>query len=177
MAATPAIARVCTVSLLVACASPSAHVPKDFELDEGWPAASSPTPVQVRAADVSPRELETALAGTSFVIDLRTYTQALADRVGEALASQGVALAPGAPRSLELEVVYARILPGAGNMHCLIDYTVRAGDGYVHGLQARAFSIDAGKACNAALSEAAASCLRDPQVLAYLAAPISAGSP
>ena len=176
MAAASAIARVCFVSMLVACAAPSAHVPSDFGLEGGWPAASSPTPVQVRAADVWARELETALAGTSFVIDLRVYTRALADRVGEALASQRIALDPGAPKSLELEVVYARILPGAGNTHCLIDYTVRAGDGYVHGHQARAFSTDTAKACNAALSEAAATC-RDPKVLAYLAAPISPGSP
>jgi len=55
--------------------------------------------------------------------------------------------------------------------HCVIDFTMRAGNGYVRGHQARDMSgLSSKRACNAALSEAAAASLRDPRVQEYLAA-------
>lgn len=144
------------------------HRPKDFELDEPWPALAVSGPVDVRAGDALPGMRSIALAGQTFTLDLSEYTDALVERVAEALAAQGTPPRDGAGKSVELEVVYANILPGAGPSHCVVDFTLRTANGYVRGLQARAVSYDPQKACNAALSKAALACLRDDGLQAYL---------
>ena len=82
--------------------------------------------------------------------------------------ARGVAVEPEAPTAIEIEVVYANILPQMQN-HCVVDFTVRAGNGYVRGHQARDKSGNPQKACNAALSRAVFELLADEQVQRYLA--------
>ena len=101
-------------------------------------------------------------------VDLQEYSGALAHRVREALSSQGAALAPEAPTVVAVEVVYVNILPQMRN-HCVVDFTVRAGNGYVRGHQARDKSGNPKKACDAALSRAALELLADEQLQSYLA--------
>jgi hypothetical protein len=108
------------------------------------------------------------LPGRKMTVDLQEHTEALVERVRAALADQGVTVAPEAPITMELEVVYVNILPQM-RFHCLVDFTVRAGNGYVRGHQARDKSGNAEKACNAALSRAAFELLADEQVQRYLA--------
>ena len=89
-------------------------------------------------------------------------------RVRAALEKQGVAVESGAPTAVEIEVVYANILPQM-RYHCVVDFTVRAGNGYVRGHQARDKSGNPKKACNAALSRAAFELLADELLQRYLA--------
>jgi hypothetical protein len=145
------------------------HTPKSFELDEPWPSLTASEPVAVRLGDAPSGKRTIKLAGQSMTLDLREYTRALVERVEAALTAQGVAVASGATKNIELEVTHANILPGAGNNHCVVDFTVRTSGGYVKGLQARAESMDPQKACNAALSRAALTCVSDAQFRAYLA--------
>ena len=144
------------------------HTPKDFGLDEPWPTVKSVGPVEVRAGNAAAGRFEIKLPGRSMTVDLQEYTEALVHRVRAALTEQGIAVEAGAPTAVEIEVVYANILPQM-RFHCVVDFTVRAGDGYVRGHQARAKSGSPQKACNAALSEAALEVLADQLLQRYLA--------
>jgi hypothetical protein len=143
------------------------YQPKDFDLDEPWPPLTSTGPVAVRVVEAPLQEQSLALPGETLKFELRDYTRALADRIEEALETQGIAVEPGAGKVIEVEVVYADILTH-GRSHCIVDVTLRTADGYVRGHQARAKSGFVKKACNAALSKAALACLSDPQLRAYL---------
>ncbi len=144
------------------------HTPKDYKLDESWPTVKTSGPVAVRSGNAVAGRFTIDLPGRSMTVDLREYTEALVHRVRAALAKQGVAVEPGAPTAVEIEVVYANILPQM-RYHCVVDFTVRAGNGYVRGHQARDKSGNPKKACNAALSRAAFELLADEQLQRYLA--------
>ncbi len=144
------------------------HTPKDYKIKDTWPTVRASGPVEVRSGNARSGRFEIELAGQSMSIDLQEYTEALAQRVRAALADQGVAVETGPRTAFELEVVYANILPQIRN-HCVVDFTVRADNGYVRGHQARAKSGDAKKACNAALSEAALEMLADEILQRYMA--------
>ena len=145
-----------------------AHTPKDYELDEVWPIVKTSGPLTVRSGNAPTERFTIKLAGQSMTVDLQEYSEALAHRVREALSSQGAALTPEAPTVVEVEVVYVNILPQMRN-HCVVDFTVRAGNGYVRGHQARDKSGNPKKACDAALSRAALELLADEQLQSYLA--------
>jgi len=144
------------------------HTPKDYELDESWPTVKTSGPVAVRSGNAPAGRFTIDLAGQSMSVDLQEYTEALVHRVQAALSGQGVVVEPEAPTAIEIEVVYANILPQMRN-HCVVDFTVRAGNGYVRGHQARDQSGNPQKACNAALSRAAFELLADEQLQRYLA--------
>ena len=146
------------------------HTPKDHEFDEPWPTVKTSRPVAVRSGNAVAGRFTIDLPGRSMTVDLREYTEALVQRVRAALANQGVAVEPGAPTAIEIEVVYANILPQM-RYHCVVDFTVRAGNGYVRGHQARDKSGNPKKACNAALSRAAFELLADELLQQYLAGP------
>ena len=148
------------------------HTPKDFELEAAWPAVDVQGGVSVQSGTAEAGKFTIDLAGANMTVDRQEYTDALVARVVAVLAQQGATLEGDVQKSLELLVVYVNILPGAGRFHCVIDFTVRAGDGYVRGHQARANSMSIDRACNAALSEAALACLSDPQLQEYLASPV-----
>jgi hypothetical protein len=144
------------------------HTPKDYELNEPWPTVRSSGPVAVRSGNAPEGRFTIKLAGQSMTVDLQEYTDALVQRVQEALSEQGVAVEPNAATAIEIEVVYANILPQM-RAQCVVDFTVRAGSGYVRGHQARHHSGNPQKACNAALSRAAFVLLADEQLQRYLA--------
>jgi hypothetical protein len=144
------------------------HTPKDFELDQPWPTVKAKRPVEVRNGNAVAGRFEIALPGRSMTVDLQEYTESLADRVRAELTRQGVSIETGAPTTVEIEVVYVNILPQM-RFHCVVDFTLRAGNGYVRGHQARAKSGNPQKACNAALSEAAVKLLADGLLQDYLA--------
>jgi hypothetical protein len=146
------------------------HTPKDYELDDSWPTVKTSGPVAVSSGNAAAGRFTIDLPGRSMTVDLREYTEALVQRVRAALANQGVAVEPGAPTVVEIEVVYANILPQM-RYHCVVDFTVRAGNGYVRGHQARDKSGNPKKACNAALSRAAVELLADELLQQYLAGP------
>ena len=145
-----------------------AHTPKDFELDEPWPTVKTSGPVAVRSGNAAAGRFEIKLPGRSMTVDLREYTEALVQRVRVALAEQEIAVEAGAPTAVEIEVIYVNILPQM-RFHCVVDFTVRAGNSYVRGHQARAKSGNPKKACNAALSHAAFEMLADDLLQRYLA--------
>ena len=147
-----------------------AHTPKDYELDDSWPTVRTNGPVAVRSGNAAAGRFTIELPGRSMTVDLQEYTEALVHRVRAALAEQGVAVEPGAPTAIEIEVVYTNILPQM-RYHCVVDFTVRAGNGYVRGHQARDKSVNPQKACNAALSRAAFELLADELLQQYLAGP------
>ena len=144
------------------------HTPKNFGLEEPWPATNARGPVDVRSGDAAAGRFEITLPGRSMTVDLQEYTEALVSRVRAALTEQGVAIQAEAPIAVEIEVVYANILPQM-RFHCVVDFTVRAGNGYVRGHQARAKSGQPKKACDAALSQAALEMLGDESLQRYLA--------
>jgi len=156
------------LALIVGCATIH-HTPSDFELEGDRPVVNASGSVSVEAADLPSQKFSIDLPGQTLTVDLREHTDAIVDRVRAALLAQGVRLEPQASKSLEIEAVYTNILPGAGRFHCVVDFTVRAGNGYVRGHQARDESYDARKACNAALSRAAFECLSDREIRDYLA--------
>ena len=144
------------------------HTPKDFKLEEPWPTLRASGPVAVHSGDAVAGRFEIKLAGASMTVDLQEYSEALVDRVRTALTSQGITVEEGAPTTVEIEVIYTNILPQMRN-HCVVDFSVRAGNGYVRGHQARANSGNPQKACNAALSQAAFVLLADEVIQEYLA--------
>ena len=151
----------------VGCATIN-HTPKDYDLAESWPTVRTSGPVAVRGGNAPAGRFTIDLAGQSMTVDLQEYTEALVQRVQEALSGQGGAVEPDAATAIEIEVVYANILPQM-RYHCVVDFTVRAGNGYVRGHQARDKSGNPQKACNAALSRAAFELLADEQLQRYLA--------
>jgi hypothetical protein len=146
------------------------HTPKDYELDDSWPTVKTSGPVAVSSGNAVAGRFTIDLPGRSMTVDLQEYTEALMHRVRSALAEQGIAVESGAPTAIEIEVVYANILPQM-RYHCVVDFTVRAGNGYVRGHQARDKSGNPKKACNAALSRAAFELLADELLQQYLAGP------
>jgi len=145
--------------------------PKPFELEDAWPRIATAGDVAVRAGAAPSGRHVLKVSGSSFTVDYAEFTASLVARTRQALNEQGAELSEAAQRSIEVEVVYVSILPGAGRFHCVIDFTLRTGDGYVRGLQARANSWRTDNACNAALSESALVALRDGHVASYLARP------
>jgi len=145
-----------------------AHTPKDYGLDEAWPTGKTSGAADVRSGNAAAGRFTIDLPGQAMTLDLQEYTEAIVNRVRAALAAQGVAVEPDAPTAVEIEVVYANILPTM-QYHCVVDFTVRAGNGYVRGHQARDTSGNPQKACNAALSRAAFELLADDQLQLYLA--------
>lgn len=156
------------LALLSAGCSTIAHTPKDYELEEAWPTVPTSAPVTVRSTSTPTERFTIKLAGQSMSVDLQEYSDALVQRVRDALSSQGATLAPDAPAVIEVEVVYVNILPQMRN-HCVVDFTVRTGSGYVRGHQARHESSNPQKACDAALSRAAFELLADKKIQSYLA--------
>jgi len=75
---------------------------------------------------------------------------------------------PEASITLEVSVVYVNVLPQR-TYYCVVDVTVRAGNGYVRGHQSRDKSGNPQKACNAAHSREAFRLLSDPLLQSYLA--------
>jgi hypothetical protein len=147
------------------------HTPKDYKLDEPWPTVKTSGPVAVRSGNAAAGRFAIDLPMRSMTVDLREYTEALVHRVRAALVKQGVAVEPGAPTAIEIEVVYVNILEQM-RYHCVVDFTVRAANGYVRGHQARDESgTNPPKACNAALSRAAFELLNDEVLQRYLAGP------
>lgn len=167
MRAPHGLALVLVLHLGTGCATIQ-HTPKDYDLGEPWPGVTASGPVSVRTGNAPAGRFTIDLPGQSMTIDLQEYTEALAQRVRKALSEQGVATEPEAARVIEVEVVYANILPQM-RFHCVVDFTVRTGDGYVRGRQARDKSGNPQKACNAALSRAAFELLGDERVRRYLA--------
>ena len=74
---------------------------------------------------------------------------------------------PGAERYIEIRVVRVSLQPTM-TFDCVIDFNRWLGEGRVRGLQSRANSWNFQNACNAALSQAAADTLNDPDTHAYL---------
>ena len=147
------------------------HKPEEFDLEESWPRVTASGPIAVRAGPAPAGWRSVELPVQVFKLDLQDYTRSLVQRVEEALASQNIAIQSGAQSWIEFEVVYAAILRGENAFHCVIDFTVRTGNGYVFGHQAREESPMIGKACDAALSRAAYVSLNDSNVRTYLAPP------
>lgn len=144
--------------------------PKDFELEEPWPRLTANGSVAVTAGQARAGLFTIELPAQKLSLDLTELADSLAERVRRALRAQGISIRPDGSKTLELEVVYTNVLPGSGRFHCVVDFTVRAGSGYVRGHQAREASYDPKKACNAALSRAALELLADPRIQDYLAA-------
>ncbi len=165
------LASLAVLAASVGCASTLDHKPEEFDLEESWPRVTASAPIAVRAGPAPAGWRSVRLPALVFRLDLQDYTRSLVRRVEEALASQNVAIQSGAQSWMELEVVYATILRGENKFHCVIDFTVRTGNGYVFGHQARERSWRADKACDAALSRAAYAALNDSSVLTYLAVP------
>ncbi len=146
------------------------HKPEEFDLEESWPRVTASGPIAVSAGPAPAGWRSVELPVQVFKLDLQDYTRSLVQRVEEALASQNVAIQSGAQSWIELEVVYVAILLGEHAFHyCVIDFTVRTGNGYVFGHQARERSWQTDKACDAALSRAAYVSLNDSSVRSYLA--------
>jgi hypothetical protein len=159
------------LSASLGCAFTFEHRPEEFDLDEPWPRLTAGEPIAVRAGPAPAGWRSIELPALVFKLDLQVYTHSLVRRVEQALVSQNVATRSDSQRWMELDVVYATILRGGGDGYdCVVDFTVRTGDGYVFGHQARERSVFIEKACNAALSRAAYVALNDPNVRAYLGA-------
>jgi len=62
------------------------HTPKDFELNEPWPKVKAVGPVDVHAGSASTERFLIRLAGQSMTISLQENTEALVQRVQEALS-------------------------------------------------------------------------------------------
>jgi len=142
--------------------------PKELSLDEPPPAVGASGSVSVVAGPAAPGLFTIELAGQKVTLDRVELTEALVERVEALLRDQGASIAQDGTKTLELEVVYTNILPGGRN-HCVVDVTVRTGNGYARGHQARETSADPTKACRAALSRAAYEILLDREVRDYLA--------
>ena len=154
------------------CAYTVEHVPRPYELGDPWPRVAASAPVQMRVG-ASPSGWQAIdLPAQVFRLDLREYNQSLVGQIEAVLADQDVKLDPQAERWLEIDVVHASILRGGENrFHCVIDFTVRTGDGYVFGHQTRGRSLFPERACNAALSMSAYVTLTDPRVRSHLEQP------
>jgi hypothetical protein len=165
------LASLAVLAASVGCALTLDHKPEEFDLEESWPRVTASGPIAVRAGPAPAGRRSVELPALVFKLDLQDYTRSLVQRVEEALASQSVAIQSGAQRWIELEVVYANILHDGDRFHCVIDFTVRTGNGYVFGHQVRERNSWVDRACNAALSRAAYVSLNDWSVRTYLAAP------
>ena len=163
----------------VCCVLSVEHQPGEFDLEETWPRIAASEPIAVRAGPAPAGWRSVEFPAQVFKLDLQDYTRSLVRRVEEALASQNVTLQSRARRWMEFEVVYASILRSEGGFHCVIDFTVRTGNGYVFGHQAREGSPVIDKACDAALSRAAYVSLSDSNVRTYLSrtGKLSGGDP
>jgi hypothetical protein len=152
------------------CSTTLDHTPSAFDLEDPPPRFASAGPVSIQSAIARPQRFEIVLPVQSMTVSMQEYTDALVERIIRLLEDQGAAVVADSEPSAEVEVVYVNILPGAGSFQCVVDFTVRTGDGYVRGHQARHQSWSAEKACNAALSRAAYVFLSDVELMRRLTA-------
>jgi hypothetical protein len=125
--------------------------------------------VDVRAGEAQGKGRVTSVTPFDVELDYVEFTGAAVNQLRAELARQGVATADGAPKSLEIVVMYVDVLRTVGSFSCLVDYRVTTGDGTVRGLQARRASWNYKQACREAIGEVAAETLGDPVVARYLA--------
>lgn len=92
---------------------------------------------------------------------------AIITRLAEQLRDRGVRTEPGADLLLEIQVVRISVHPKP-QFTCVIDFNRKLGGGPVRGLQSRAESWDARKACSAAASQVVIDTLNDQTVRDYL---------
>jgi hypothetical protein len=102
--------------------------------------------------------------GMLFEANLDRFSEQLAGLVAESLEKSGTALGAGGG-SLEIQVVYLDFMFQGP---CIVDSTVRLGNGAVFGLQATGASKLYDRACARALEAAVRQILGDPRTTAYL---------
>lgn len=102
--------------------------------------------------------------GVTFDVNLDQFSEQLAELVAESLAKSGATIGPS-DRTMEIQVVYLDFLFQGP---CLVDYSVRLGNGDVFGQQAAAPSKIFTTACARALEQAVQEILRDSRTITYL---------
>jgi hypothetical protein len=103
----------------------------------------------------------------SLSVDEDEYTTAIVTSLAKQLREHGVRVESGADRRVEMQVVQILIHPKP-QFTCVIDFNRKLGNDPVRGLQARAESWDARKACSAAASQVVIDILQDPAMRDYL---------
>ncbi len=143
--------------------------PKEYALPAGTiPTVRVSEPVSVRAGKVDRPGRSIHLSPYDVEISYQAFTDEAVRQLEQALTAQAVPVAAGAPRSIELTVMYVDMVRSGSSFGCVIDYRVKMGDGVVRGLQAREQSWNFATACNAAVAMVSAETLRDASVKGYL---------
>ncbi len=103
----------------------------------------------------------------SLSVDEDQYTTSIVTRLAEQLRKHGVRVESGADHLLEIQVVRISVHPKP-QFTCVIDFNRRLGKAPARGLQSRAKSWDARKACSTAASQVVIDILNDPSTRDYL---------
>jgi hypothetical protein len=103
----------------------------------------------------------------SLSVDEDQYTTSVIERLAEQLREHGVRVESGADHVIEIQVVRISVHPKP-QFTCVIDFNRRLGEGPARGLQSRAKSWAAPKACSAAASQVVIDILNDPSTRDYL---------
>jgi hypothetical protein len=155
--------------LLILAGCATSHVANEVPLDPNRiPPFKPKGSVNLINAQRSSKIHSIFLSNLTVRVNYNQYTEIVLSLVKNELRNKGVQVSRYGSKEIEVAVVDLQILPAAGTFRCFINYTVRTGDGYMHGNEAVGASWNYQTAIDAAVASAAVGVLNNENVLDYL---------
>jgi hypothetical protein len=150
---------------LAGCVTPAP--PGELDVPEGEIHRIEGGPIEVRGSFAlsGPRTISMGIGSLS--VDEDQYTTAVITALAESLRQHGVRVESGADRVMEIQVVRISVHPKP-QYTCVIDFNRRLGEAPARGLQSRAQSWDARKACSRSAAQVVVDVLNEAATRSYL---------
>jgi len=116
----------------------------------------------------APREVLIPIPPYDLKVDFRKYADSAIQLLQSELQKRGGVVQESSAREIRFDLTDMRVVPGAGRMRCVINFTVATGDGYLRGLEASGTSWNFETAIDSAIVETVKAILTDDRVRKYL---------
>ena len=155
---------------LILCGCVTNYVPSEHEIGANRIPPFKPSgSVRLTNAQESSDDVSVSVPGvTTVTVNYRQYTEFAIKLLKGELEKKGVAVLGNAAKEIRLAIVDLKLLIVPGTTRCLVNFTVKTGDGYVRGKEVIGANWYFKTAIDMALANVAIGILNDEKFLDYL---------
>ena len=155
---------------LILCGCVTNYVPSEHEIGANRIPPFKPSgSVRLTNAQESSDDVSVSVPGvTTVTVNYRQYTELAIKLLKGELEKKGVAVLGNAAKEIRLAIVDLKVLTVPGTMRCLVNFTVKTGDGYVRGKEVIGANWNYETAIDMAVANVAIGILNDEKFLDYL---------
>lgn len=156
------------ISLILAGCS-LRYVPSELSLEPARiPPFKRVGTVTLTNAHESSEDISVSIPGATVTVNYKEYTDLVIKLLKSELDKRKEEITVSTPKVITVAIDDLKMFPMVGNFRCIINYTVKTGDGYVRGIEVLGGSWNYRTAIDMAVANVAVGVLNDEKILSYL---------